>query len=370
MITEGLVSPSKSHEIIKSKDIVSPKDKVKIKKSKNNNVKPTTFKLDQKHDVPGSRVKKTDQDMAKFLLEKAKQAQKLAQQKRERTSVKTPQQRREFVLPTQSSRSSRTIIPNKRFLEDDSVHSVVKKKAKPKQMKPEKDVKSPIPETKKVDQMQNNTDKQQIGLLEQPLIVDGKRERKLSLKMKQKSADFGLWQRYEDFKEVKAASPPKPVKTVTSPLSSPLAAPKLGSSLFSQSGTQFQKASGMVGLGISRKPGSSIVQKAKLQLNIDALNKSKAALARSLKAKMKKEAKIEGLPHQEKQQGKVEERLPSSPPPLAGRYKFERTFSETDKCLERVLSNLEVYSIVFMGVALQVESWLLFGDKLLVTSPF
>ena len=298
MIAKGLSSPSKTHEIMKSKDIISPDDKLKKQKAKSHTAKPFHFKLDQKYEASGGRVKKADKDMAKFLLEKAKQAQKLAQQKRERSN-KTQVQRREFVLPTQSSRSSRVIIPNKRFLEDDSVHSVVKKKKIPEVQKESK--------TPRMTGNHSIADKNQhekhTGLLDQPLIMDGKRERKKSLKLRQKSSEFGLWENYEDFKDIKQISPLKPIKTITSPshtvvVSSPLAAPKLGTSLFSQSGSQFQKASeqqrlGMMGLAASRKKGASIVQKAKLKLNRDALNKSKAALAKSLKAKMKREAKIE-----------------------------------------------------------------------------
>ena len=326
IVTEGLVSPSKTLEILKSKDVVSPEDKVQNQKPKPHKVKPTVFKLDEKYNIPGSHVKKSDnKDMAKFLLEKAKQAQKLVQQKREqRLNKKTPVPKREFILPTQSSRSSRVIKPNKRFLEDDSVHSVVKKKSKPEHLMSDEDPETIVQEIK-TDKKLKVTEKQ-AGLLDQPLIVDGKRERKLSLKMKQKSTDFGAWESYEDFDGHQISPSFKPTKNVISPphlvVTSPLAAPKLGSSLFAKSGTQFQKASeqqrlGMMGLTHSRKPGAAIVQKAKLQLNRDALNKSKAALARSLKAKMKKEAQVEEFG----QQVKGENSLSTPQHPVAGKLK-------------------------------------------------
>ena len=330
IVTEGLISPSKKHEICKNKDVVSPKDKIQNQKQRGRKAKPTIFKLDEKYNVPGSHIKKTDnKDMAKFLLEKAKQAQKLTQQKREQRQIKkTPISKREFVLPTQSSRSSRVIKPNKRFLEDDSVHSVVKKKSKPEDLKSDEDNET-TPKKIKNDQKRTFSESQ-VGLLDQPLILDGKRERKLSLKMKQKSTDFGAWESSEDISDFPLSPSFRPTKNVISPphlvVTSPLAAPKFGSS-FAKSGTQFQKASeqqrlGMMGLTHSRKPGMAIVQKAKLQLNRDALNESKAALAKSLKAKMKKEAREGELGHKDdRQKGKIEGSLPSDRQHVAGKVK-------------------------------------------------
>ena len=315
IVTEGLVSPSKILEILKSKDVVSPEDKVHNQKQKSRKVKPTVFKLDEKYNVPGSHIKRTDnKDMAKFLLEKAKQAQKLTQQKREqRLNKKTPNiVKREFVLPTQSSRSSRVIKPNKRFLEDDSVHSVVKKKSKPEDLKSEQDSQTAV--------QKRTFSESHVGLLDQPLIQDGKRERKLSLKMKQKNTDFGAWESSEDASDFQLSPSFRPAKNVISPphlvVTSPLAAPKFGSS-FTKSGAQFQKASeqqrlGMMGL--TRKPGMAIVQKAKLQLNRDALNESKAALARSLKAKMRKEAQQGGGGHKDDKITREIEGVPFIPP--------------------------------------------------------
>ncbi|XP_052803783.1 uncharacterized protein LOC128233934 [Mya arenaria] len=259
-----------------------------------NVAKPKTFKLDYKHGIqhvkPTVKTKKTEKDMAKFLLEKAKQANKLVEQKRiKRLSPnKKTVQRKAFVLPTKSSRSSRVIKPNKRLLDDESVdYSIVQKKSKPAADSP----KSPpvIPKGKfslgsaKISRPLLASPKEHvlftegpgIGLLDQPLIVDGKRDRKPSLKLQLSDEEsFGF--------------PPN-----ISPLRSPLAAPKLGTGLFQQS--QFQKGEKqkLLNLGSSRKQGSSIVQKAKLQLNRAALNKSKAALARSLKAEIKRQAKKE-----------------------------------------------------------------------------
>lgn len=255
--------------------------------------KPKKFKLDYKHGLhdmrmPGSKVKKSDMDMAKFLLEKAKQANMLQEQAKARRLAASknavPVQKKEFVLPTQSSRSSRVIKPNKRFLEDDSIHTIVKKKSKADELTentPEKQQTKPqnVGRKKSLEAFSSipSDSPSSVGLLDQPLIVDGKRDRKPSLKLQLSDEDLPLF------------SPTK------SAMTSPLAAPKLGTSLFSQS--QFQKASenqkfSMIGFGSSRLHGASIVQKAKLQLNRAALNKSKAALARSLKAEMKREAKF------------------------------------------------------------------------------
>lgn len=289
---------SKSRDIIDTEELSDyPKvSLVNIKGAKlfDHKKKPKKFKLDYKHGLhdvhmPGGKVKKSDMDMAKFLLEKAKQANMLQEQAKARKLAASknaaPVQKKEFVLPTQSSRSSRVIKPNKRFLEDDSIHTIVKKKSKADELTentPEKQqTKSQNVGRKKsleaFSPVVSESPSSSVGLLEQPLIIDGKRDRKPSLKLQLSDEDLPLF------------SPTK------SAMTSPLAAPKLGTSLFSQS--QFQMASdnqkfGMIGFGSSRLHGTSIVQKAKLQLNRAALNKSKAALARSLKAEMKREAKF------------------------------------------------------------------------------
>lgn len=266
-------------------------EKIKVVNPFDHKNKPKKFKLDYKHglhdmSIPGPKAKKSDMDMAKFLLEKAKQANKIQEQAKARKLAAAkkhsiPVQKKEFVLPTQSSRSSRVIKPNKRFLEEDSFQTFIKKKSKAGAEPIESSPNSQQGEANRkrstetfspsfVDPSADN-----IGLLDQPLIVDGKRDRKPSLKLILSDNDF------------------PPFSPTTSAITSPLAAPKLGTSLFSQS--QFQKASekqkfSMMSFGVSRLHGASIVQKAKLQLNRAALNKSKAALAKSLRAEMKREA--------------------------------------------------------------------------------
>ncbi|KAH3692526.1 hypothetical protein DPMN_194368 [Dreissena polymorpha] len=226
--------------------------------------------------------------MAKFLLEKARQANLLYEQAKARrlAAAKLHVQKKEFVLPTQSSRSSRVIKPNKRFLEDDSiVPSMVKTKHTVSNESllspPSSTSQSPACSSKARTFSMNSSQNipklssprelfaETVGLFDQPLIVDGKRDRKPSLKLQLSDEDSSF------------------LSQSISPLRSPLAAPKLGTGLFKQS--QFQKSDHQP-LFTSKK-GSAIVQKAKLQLNRAALNKSKAALARSLKAEMKREAK-------------------------------------------------------------------------------
>ena len=252
--------------------------------------KTTRFKFDHKHGAQSFKAVKTkssEKDMAKFLLEKARQANLLQEQARARrlSAASKSVQRKEFVLPTQSSRSSRVIKPNKKFLGDESVILSGVKKVKTEEESPQS---SPVANKPRFSLDQSKSplraalssplqfpELPSVGLLERPLIVDGKRDRKPSLKLQLSDE--------ESFSSISNISP----------LRSPLAAPKLGTGLFQQ--TQFQKASQqhMLSLGSVRKQGSSIVQKAKLQLNRAALNKSKAALARSLKAEIKRQAKYE-----------------------------------------------------------------------------
>lgn len=258
--------------------------------------KPKRFKLERKQYEGGTHHpgKSKKPDMAKFLLEKAKQANILQEQARAKrlaaAKKPAPVQRKEFVLPKQSSRSSRVIKPNKRFLEEEGLSPSPKKKTK---LEDETNVGSPLSTTQspfsvsvaKSLTLSPSVSKdifpiRTVGLLDQPLIVAGKRDRKPSLKLQLSEED--------------SFSPEK------APLLSPLAAPKLGTGLLQQS--KFEKTIDKPKFSMfatGRKHGASIVQKAKLHLNRAALNKSKAALARALKAEMKREAKfIEQASHQ------------------------------------------------------------------------
>ncbi|KAK3581005.1 hypothetical protein CHS0354_013899 [Potamilus streckersoni] len=282
-------------------------------------------------------IKRTERNVAKQLLHHAKQAKK---------STFTPAtHRKQFVLPTQSSRSSRVIKPNKRFLEDDSFHIIITKRPKTAD---QNDVQVATPsdggDKKVVETSFSSPDKgfsksifhtptkfrpefpnlssppsnlgsglsSRPGLFEMPLVLEGKRERKPSLKMRMKltenSEDSTLkkvieescktysWEAGKSDSSTAAstsASKQPPVSIRSSALFAP---PKFGVSAFSSINlSQFRK-SGMGNEGqteMSRWRGSSILRKAKFQLNMTALNRSKAALARSLKAQMKKEAKLE-----------------------------------------------------------------------------
>lgn len=84
------------------------------------------------------KTKQTDKKRAKQLLEKAKKGRTTLQSrvsqpikpKSDPNVVHVPKPKKEFVLPTVSSRSSRVIIPNKRFIEEDGYYGKVWKKPK------------------------------------------------------------------------------------------------------------------------------------------------------------------------------------------------------------------------------------------------
>lgn len=76
----------------------------------------------KKFPVVSSVIKRGRKNIVKSLLDRAKKG------KDDSGKHKLPVKKKQFVLPTQSSRSSRVIIPNKRFIEDDNIQVVKKKK--------------------------------------------------------------------------------------------------------------------------------------------------------------------------------------------------------------------------------------------------
>ena len=102
--------------------VASVKDEVTLQK----HIK--KFKDRDKPTYPFKVVKPGSKGIVQQLIQKAKKLPENAGVKGQHTGVKI--QRKRFVLPVQSSRSSRVIIPNKRFLEDDSINDlhVVKKR--------------------------------------------------------------------------------------------------------------------------------------------------------------------------------------------------------------------------------------------------
>ncbi|KAL3885750.1 hypothetical protein ACJMK2_025792 [Sinanodonta woodiana] len=279
-------------------------------------------------------IKRTERNVAKQLLHHAKQAKK--------PTFTPTAHRKQFVLPTQSSRSSRVIKPNKRFFEDDSFHIFVTKRPKTAEQtevqiatpdggdkkvvetsfaSPDKGFSKSIfqtptkfrPEFPNLSSPPSNLGSglsSRPGLLEMPLVLEGKRERKPSLKMRMKltenSEDGSLKKVIEESCKISSwdtgksdsptalsssATKQPPVSIRSSTLVAP---PKFGVSAFSSINLSQLRKSGNEGqTDMSRWRGSSILRKAKFQLNMTALNRSKAALARSLKAQMKKEAKLE-----------------------------------------------------------------------------
>lgn len=180
-----------------------------------------------------------------------------------------------------------------------------------------------------------------VGLFDQPLIVEGKRQRKPSFRMRLKQSeelftyrelkrlemrklmeeedekkkieetDGTLYDNEDSFEKDKSdfsknlevenkPSLPSIEQSLPTLPTSPFQ-PKLelfspcgsGGSFISPTEKQKLEELDREMADATRRSGNSILRKAKFQLNRAALNRSKAALARSLKAKMRHEAKLE-----------------------------------------------------------------------------
>ena len=240
---------------------------------------------------------------------------------------KLPMHAKKFVLPVMSSRSSRIIIPNKRFLHDDGFSSTLLAKR---------------PVQRKTPDSQNSPPKRKRLKLSSPKVSDSEQSFSQHVKSKLKSTLQNSARTSES--GVRAAANGKATST-------PDAAPcqvktkrhkhamkEVGSGgaestvnvsddeeskscdLFAHSALVpskpevFSRAGPMSLPGYNRQRFDSaahksrdFLRKAKLQLNRATLNRSKAALARSLKAKMKREAKVE------EQRERMRQFSPSSP---------------------------------------------------------
>ena len=198
-----------------------------------------------KNSVPGI-VRLPERSLAKQLLVKAKAGRNKLQ----------------FVLPTVSSRSSRKIIPNKRFLEG-SYGEMTSSTVKKSRTEEETLVESVSFETVTSDvclpvaSVDDPAIDPKLSLFDQPLIVEGKRHRKPSLRLIRQLSDDTV-------------------------VDNKLVLPSGG---------------GVDGLGavvVTKRHGQDILRKAKLRLNQAAMNRSKKALARSLKRKMRREQRKAG----------------------------------------------------------------------------
>ncbi|KAK6172193.1 hypothetical protein SNE40_015908 [Patella caerulea] len=320
--------PPKNASVSESKKVVSPVRKVGRPKKINTEVAKVI-----KTKIVSAKIAKfktSENDRAKKLLAKAKKGL-IPQSKLCLLSVDTenaPKQQRKFVLPSRSSRSSRVIIPTKRFLEDDSYDVSIKRKtlpsistsdAVPLASSPFVEPLTPFiepltavstfspPSTQLfVESNLTSLDRRYSlphkALLDMPLVIEGKRHRKPSIKMRLKVKQFGRSIKSgmltpdddgTDSSSTTSSSNGNSSQSLFSSKKSPLAPAKLG--VFNRAGpmnlTRMRTDSKGQDFSAS-KTSSIILQKAKLQLNRPALNRSKAALARSLKAKMKKEAKL------------------------------------------------------------------------------
>lgn len=124
------------------------------------------------------------------------------------------------------------------------------------------------------------------SLFDQPLITEGKRERKPSHKLQGDNGFPSLSTSFspEDSRKVHL-TPSKLGQSIQSSLSPPIriAPAKLGNTPFRSLAQQNND------IEATKRSGHNILRKAKLQLNRTALNKSKAALAKSLKKEMRRE---------------------------------------------------------------------------------
>ncbi len=197
--------------------------------------------------------------------------------------------RRQFVIPTKSCRSARRIKPNRRFLSTEEVYSDVTSQQvlpcsttnQPLQetatsnIDPPKGLEAEAPGSIPATHLTGLEFHPKVSLFDQPLVVEGKRERKPSLKLIRKLTD-----------EVRVG------KTATTGSSE-------GHKIKSPRTVEDEVGSAT----------QTILQKAKFSLNQAALNRSKAALARSLKAKMRKEEK------RKRKQQKVQKEEKETPVP-------------------------------------------------------
>ena len=218
-------------------------------------------------------IRLPERSLAKQLLVKAKAKQKQQQQTGSALTLGVDRKgpvtchRKQFVLPTVSSRSARKIIPNKRLLEGSygditSLSTVKKVKTEETSLTPDQsNTVAPNISTPLVAAPPAVDPK--ISLFDQPLIVEGKRQRKPSMRLIRQLSD-------DTFVEHKRKQEDK-------------------RKVLPSSGSADSLEDVDRSLAATKRHGQSILRKAKLRLNQAALNRSKAALARSLKRKMRRE---------------------------------------------------------------------------------
>lgn len=167
----------------------------------------------------------------------------------------------------------------------------------------------------------------QSPLYDQPLIVEGKRARKPSLKVRMKMSDSSFRKFKERSLEKKLEarkiieqervkqeehegkklflSPSKLSASLTSKLPSLpiMAPPKFGVAPFASISERERLEKLEREALVKRMRGHNILRKAKFQLNRAALNRSKADLARTLKKELRMEAKLQKI--QESQKNKL-----------------------------------------------------------------
>ena len=290
------------------------KEKLKLKKKKIREMEKKKRKV--------VSVKKMDHAVAKQLLTKARKLGRPQRKKKAEAikgspgaedfqtpltspnqSLMSPKERtnspvpRVFVLPAVSSRSSRKIKPTKRFYEEDFPATPVARKVKPAtpataategearsvtvmpsgegaaQLEPTAlvakvetrpvpaELPAVVPEGSGITQLEYekmSPETKRFKLFEAPLVVEGKRNRRPSMKLIRTLTDEEDLYLQSEGSQLSQKDSPKTV--------------------LSGRGKQSTEA--------IKRSGQNILRKAKLQLNRAALNRSKADLARSLQEQM------------------------------------------------------------------------------------
>ncbi|XP_064651585.1 uncharacterized protein LOC135502566 [Lineus longissimus] len=275
------------------------------------------------------KSKKFDSARARQLVAKAKIAGKKLQDASIPHDEQSPEKRKSgsssvFHLPAVSSRSARRIKPAKRYLEEDFSAQVVKKSRLDVSVHGQDGATAsdaPIFGSNLVSPMSASallaagmelspegthiiSKGKQVGLLDRPLVIRGKRDRKPSQKLLQKMSDGDLTgyerpQASGDESDTEADDEYMPIMSTLSPykqtglswLQTEHISPQPISAKSPQTSLELDEMCRKAAL--MQKSGNSVLQKPRLHLNRATINRSKVAVAKSLKIQMRKAAEAE-----------------------------------------------------------------------------
>ena len=267
-------------------------EKVKLKNcpkvSKKNQSSPRKHAEPAKSKKPNQAVtlpqKVRASAIAKQLLTRAKHTGKGGKPTHSRATaednVKKTMKRKQFVMPSVSSRSARKITPNKRFFDEnfrgaDQEYLLSAEHAM--EIPPLMRVGENAIPSESLDSGSVLLQSPKRGLFDLPQIMEGKRERKPSMKLIRK------------FQDEPQPTPKRISDEVLRKQDSPrrMSAWKQSHLLKSRTSSSERRRGDRSGKIRSIKQGhSAILQKAKFRLNQAAVNRSKAALAKTLKKEM------------------------------------------------------------------------------------